>query len=142
MGREEQSFSFFGIRDPIPKGGSLGPHDTASPLPLCDVCPQRGPSLPPCWSRPWLELSVPPSPGGLTPDGISNVPGVPSGASFSSSGWGPFRVHHVRRASWRERKYCLTQLSVRNRHRAESGGLALSPNALSFEQLRPSEHLL
>lgn len=136
-----------------------GSQDTASPLLLCDVCPAVCPSLPPCWSWPWLEFSAPPPAGRLTPDGISDVPGVLSGASFSSSAWGLLRVHHVRRASCRERKYCLTQVPLgresdcgkrglaftggrqssetRNRHRAGAGGLALSPNALSFEKLRP-----
>ena len=98
-----------------PKCGSLGIHDMASvPIaPLRCVPPSIPPSLPLCWSWSWLEFSVSPPPGRHAPDGISEVPGVPSGASFSNSEWGWLRVHHVRRASWRERKHRLSRLLLR-----------------------------
>lgn len=74
--------------------------------------PQLAPSLPACCSWAWLQHSAASPSAGRTPDGISGVPGAPSGTSFSSSGWGWCRVHHVRRASWRERKCCLTQFPL------------------------------
>lgn len=72
--------------------------------------PQRALSLPPGCSQSWLESSAPPPAAGHSPDGTSDASGVPSWDSFSSPEWGQFRVHHVRRASWREREHCWTQL--------------------------------
>lgn len=101
------------------------PSETPSPNkvfgdPRQGVCPHcssvrynpHTPSLPPGCSWPWLEFSAPLPAAGHSPDGVSLIPVVPSRASSSSSAWGQCRVHHVRRASWRDGKHGLTQLPL------------------------------
>lgn len=135
-----------------------------SPSLLCDST-QHTLSLPPCCSGPWLGFWVPPPPAGCTPGGISisDVPGVSSWASFSSSERGRFRVHHVRRASWREGKHCLDSVPfegkspcknrgappggnlravscARNKRGAGRRGLAISLASTSFGNLLCLSH--
>lgn len=100
------------------KGGIYwAPSEVPSPVTACDMgsvptaplCgePPACPSLPPGCPWPWLQFSAVPPPTGHSPAGLSGGSHVLSWASFSCSGRGQFRVHHVRRASWRERRHWL-----------------------------------